>query len=148
MRITRREKAADSRGAAASIESRWTAVAALGQSVWYDHVARPGARRGSSGTAERPRPLPRPRDGRDVESVDLRQAVLDSDAYDDELAAASVTDSDAQVFERCWIEDIQRACDLVRPVWDAPGDGTGTSRSRRRPSSRSRLNSRWRAHTS
>ena len=53
------------------------------------------------------------------------KAVLDSDLYDDELAAAPAVDSDAQVFERCWIEDIQRACDLVRPVWERTGGHDG-----------------------
>jgi transaldolase len=46
------------------------------------------------------------------------KAVLESEVYDEELGAAPASDSDAKVFERCWIEDIQRACDLVRPVWD------------------------------
>ena len=51
--------------------------------------------------------------------------MLESDVYDDELAAAPASDSDAEVFERCWIEDIQRACDVVRPVWERTGGRDG-----------------------
>src|SRR6185312_16893986 len=38
--------------------------------------------------------------------------------YDTELREASPSDTDAQVFERCQVDDIRRACDLLRPVWE------------------------------
>jgi transaldolase len=104
-----------------SSESRWTAVAALGQSVWYDNVARPAL---AEGHLARLIDRDQVTGGTSNPSI-FAKAVLDSDVYDDELAAASESDSDAQVFERCWIEDIRRACDLVRPVWDRTGGRDG-----------------------
>jgi transaldolase len=109
------------RGAAMTVPSRWNAVAELGQSVWYDNVARPAladghlarliAEDGVTGGTSNP-------------SI-FAKAVLDSDLYDEQLLAAPAADSDAAVFERCWIEDIQRACDLVRPVWERTGGRDG-----------------------
>ena len=104
-----------------SAESRWAAVAALGQSVWYDNVARPALAGGHlAQLVERDHVT----GGTSNPSI-FAKAVLDSDVYDDELGAAPASDSDAEVFERCWIEDIQRACDLVRPVWERTGGRDG-----------------------
>jgi transaldolase len=104
-----------------TVASRWIAVAGLGQSVWYDNVARPALADGHlahliehdgvTGGTSNP-------------SI-FAKAVLDSDLYDEQIAAAPDGESDAQVFERCWIEDIQRACDLVRPVWERTGGRDG-----------------------
>ena len=68
-----------------SAKSRWTAVAELGQSVWYDNVARPALAGGHLAQL--------------VDHVDVTggtsnpsifaKAVLDSDVYDDELGAAA-----------------------------------------------------------
>jgi transaldolase len=112
---------APSRGAAVSVESRWAAVPALGQSVWYDNVARPALADGHlAQLVEHDRIT-----GGTSNPTIFSKAVLDSDVYDDELGAAPASDSDAEVFERCWIEDIQRACDLVRPVWERTGGRDG-----------------------
>ena len=104
-----------------SAESRWAAVAALGQSVWYDNVARPAL---ADGHLARLVEHDRVTGGTSNPTI-FSKAVLDSDLYDDELGAAPASDSDAEVFERCWIEDIQRACDLVRPVWERTGGRDG-----------------------
>ena len=104
-----------------SAKSRWTAVAALGQSVWYDNVARPALAGGHlAQLVDRDHVT----GGTSNPSI-FAKAVLDSDVYDDELGAAPASDSDAEVFERCWIDDIQRACDLVRPVWERTGGRDG-----------------------
>src|SRR4051794_33284100 len=108
-------------GAAMSAESRWTAVAELGQSVWYDNVARPALADGHLAELIR---RDRVTGGTSNPSI-FAKAVLDSDLYDGEIRAAPASASDAQVFERCWIDDIQRACDLVRPVWEATGGRDG-----------------------
>lgn len=94
--------------------SRWSAVRDLGQSVWYDNVARPalvGGRLaqlvhddGVTGGTSNP-------------SI-FAKAVLDSDLYDDEIRSAPASDRDEQVFERCAVADIQGACDLLYPVWE------------------------------
>jgi transaldolase len=104
-----------------SAESRWAAVARLGQSVWYDNVARPSLEDGHlADLIEHDRVT----GGTSNPSI-FAKAVLESDVYDDELRGAPAGDSDETVFERCWIEDIQRACDLVRPVWDSTGGRDG-----------------------
>jgi transaldolase len=104
-----------------STDSRWTAVAALGQSVWYDNVARPAL---ASGHLAELIARDHVTGGTSNPSI-FAKAVLDSDVYDDALAAAPATESDAQVFERVWIEDIRSACDLVRPVWERTGGRDG-----------------------
>jgi transaldolase len=104
-----------------SATSRWVAVAELGQSVWYDNVARPALADGHfAQLVDRDHVT----GGTSNPSI-FAKAVLESDLYDEELGAAPASDSDAKVFERCWIEDIQRACDLVRPVWDRTGGRDG-----------------------
>ena len=101
--------------------SRWTAVAKLGQSVWYDNVARPAL---ADGLLARLVEQDAVTGGTSNPSI-FAKAVLDSDLYDEELAAADPSESDAAVFERAWIEDIQRACDLLRPVFDRTGGRDG-----------------------
>jgi transaldolase len=95
--------------------SRWTAVADLGQSIWYDNVARPAL---ASGHLANLVAVDRVTGGTSNPSI-FSKAVLESDLYDDEIRAAAAGDSDAQVFERCAVDDIRRACDLMRPVWEA-----------------------------
>jgi transaldolase len=104
-----------------SAASRWTAVAELGQSIWYDNVARPAL---ADGHLARLVDEDAVTGGTSNPSI-FAKAVLDSDLYDAQLAAAPAGDGDAEVFERCWIEDIQRACDLVRPVWERTGGRDG-----------------------
>jgi transaldolase/glucose-6-phosphate isomerase len=104
-----------------SAASRWTAVAELGQSIWYDNVARPAL---ADGHLARLVEEDAVTGGTSNPSI-FAKAVLDSDLYDAQLAAAPAGDGDAEVFERCWIEDIQRACDLVRPVWERTGGRDG-----------------------
>jgi transaldolase len=101
--------------------SRWAAVAELGQSVWYDNVARPAL---ADGHLAQLIDHDHVTGGTSNPSI-FAKAVLESDVYDEELAAAPASDSDAAVFERCWIEDIQRACDLVRPLWERTGGRDG-----------------------
>jgi len=104
-----------------SAESRWAAVARLGQSIWYDNVARPAL---ADGHLARLVERDHVTGGTSNPSI-FAKAVLDSDVYDEELRDAPASDSDEAVFARCWIEDIQRACDLVRPVWDGTGGRDG-----------------------
>jgi transaldolase len=104
-----------------SADSRWTAVAALGQSVWYDNVARPAL---ASGHLAQLIDRDAVTGGTSNPSI-FAKAVLDSDYYDDALAAADPKASDSQVFEQLWIEDIQSACDLVRPAWERTGGRDG-----------------------
>src|SRR3954465_3562563 len=120
----------------ANMSSRWQAVAGLGQSVWYDNVARPALAEGHlarlvredcvTGGAVQPARLP-PAGGRGRTSRPFifAKGGLQAGLYDDEIRAAPASDSDAKVFERCAVGDIQQACDLLRPVWERTGGADG-----------------------
>jgi hypothetical protein len=88
--------------------SRWHALAELGQSVWYDNVARPAL---ASGLLERLIAEDHVTGGTSNPSI-FAKAVLESDLYDEEFAAAPASWSPEQIFERCAIADIRRAADL------------------------------------
>ena len=94
--------------------SRWHALAELGQSVWYDNVARPAL---ASGLLERLIAEDHVTGGTSNPSI-FAKAVLESDLYDEEFAAAPASWSPEQIFERCAIADIRRAADLLWPVWE------------------------------
>jgi len=94
--------------------SAWTGLAAHGQSLWYDNVARPAL---ESGLLKRLKEQDNVTGGTSNPSI-FSKAVLESDLYDDDIKAAPSDDTPQDVFERCAITDIQRACDLMRPVWD------------------------------
>jgi transaldolase len=101
--------------------SRWTALPRLGQSVWYDNVARPALtdghlaelidRDGVTGGTSNP-------------SI-FAKAVLESDLYRAEIEAAPAAASAAEIFERSWIADLRQACDLVRPIWTTTAQRDG-----------------------
>jgi transaldolase len=101
--------------------SKWTELAALGQSVWYDNVARPAlesghlakivAEDGVTGGTSNP-------------SI-FAKAVEDSDLYDGEITGAAADDTVETIFERAAVADIRRACDLMRPAWEASGGRDG-----------------------
>jgi transaldolase len=94
--------------------SRWKSLAGLGQSVWYDNVARPALASGHLAQLVREDGVT---GGTSNPSI-FSKAVLESDLYDAEIRSASPAATDEEVFERCAVHDIQRACDLVRPVWE------------------------------
>jgi transaldolase len=109
-----RETDAREREPAPVAPSRWHALAELGQSVWYDNVARPAL---ASGLLERLIAEDHVTGGTSNPSI-FAKAVLESDLYDEEFAAAPASWSPEQIFERCAIADIRRAADLLRPVWE------------------------------
>ena len=109
-----RETDAREREPAPVAPSRWHDLAELGQSVWYDNVARPAL---ASGLLERLIAEDHVTGGTSNPSI-FAKAVLESDLYDEEFAAAPASWSPEQIFERCEIADIRRAADLLRPVWE------------------------------
>jgi transaldolase len=87
-----------------------------GQSVWLDYI-----RRGiiDSGELEG---MIREHDLRGVTSNPsiFEEAIGKSDDYDDELESLAAQGAEAgEAFETLAVDDIQRACDLFRPVYDA-----------------------------
>jgi transaldolase len=101
--------------------SRWAALEGLGQSVWYDNVARPALEDGHLARLVREDGVT---GGTSNPSI-FSKAVLESTLYDDDIRAAPSSDSDAKVFERCAVNDIQRACDVVLHVWERTGGRDG-----------------------
>jgi transaldolase len=101
--------------------SRWRQLAGLGQSVWYDNVARPALR---SGLLARIVEDDHVTGGTSNPSI-FAQAAQSSDLYDDEIASAPPEESTDAVFQRLAIADIQEACDVVRDVWERTGGQDG-----------------------
>jgi transaldolase/glucose-6-phosphate isomerase len=101
--------------------SKWNELAALGQSVWYDNVARPAL---ADGLLERLIAEDNVTGGTSNPSI-FSKAVLESDLYDDDIAASAPGDSPEAIFERCAQADIQQACDLFRPIWERTDGGDG-----------------------
>jgi transaldolase len=97
-------------------------LTALGQSVWLDYIRRGMLESGELAT------LIRDHSVRGVTSnpTIFEQAIGGSEDYDDaleDLAAAGATAGDA--FEKLAIQDIQRAADLFRAIYDESGGADG-----------------------
>jgi transaldolase len=109
-----READARERELAPVAASRWNDLADLGQSVWYDNVARPAL---ASGLLERLIAEDNVTGGTSNPSI-FAKAVLGSDLYDQDFATAPAGSSPEQIFEHCAVADIQRAADLLLAVWE------------------------------
>jgi transaldolase len=103
------------------VASKWLGVGQFGQSVWYDNVARPAVETGllakimvddgvTGGTSN--------------PSI-FAKNVEDTDAYDAAIAAFPADATAVQIFEPLWIQDIQAACDVMRPAFDASNGADG-----------------------
>ena len=101
--------------------SRWRLLAGLGQSVWYDNVARPAL---ASGLLARLVEDDHVTGGTSNPSI-FAKAVADSDLYDQDIRDAGDDETPQQLFERLAVADIQQACDLLMPVWDRTGGQDG-----------------------
>ena len=56
----------------------------------------------------------------------FKAAIVGNDAYDDQLAELARTGADArEIYRALAIEDIQGACDALRPVWEKTGHADG-----------------------
>ncbi|HEX8697088.1 MAG TPA: transaldolase [Longimicrobium sp.] len=102
--------------------SRLHELHAQGQSVWLDYI-----RRGIIDSGELQEMI-RDYDLRGVTSNPsiFEQAIGESDDYDDAMEFLAGDGADAnEAFEAVAIEDIQRACDIFRPVYDATDGGDG-----------------------
>jgi transaldolase len=101
--------------------SKWKALAELGQSVWYDNVARPAL---DSGLLAKLMADDNVTGGTSNPSI-FANAVQKSDLYDGDIASAPADATPQQIFERMAAADITRACDLMRPVWERAGGRDG-----------------------
>lgn len=93
-------------------------LAAHGQSVWIDFLSRNFVQDGdleglvASGVA-----------GVTSNPTIFQAAIADGDAYDEQLREVLKTETEPkEVFLALAVQDIQAACDLLRPTWDAVGE--------------------------
>ena len=101
--------------------SHWNALRDLGQSVWYDNVARPAL---ESGLIKKIIAEDNVTGGTSNPSI-FANAVEKSDLYDADIASAPSEWTPEQIFEEASVRDIQRACDVFRPVWERSGGRDG-----------------------
>jgi transaldolase len=96
-------------------KSRLHQLSELGQSVWIDFLSRHMLRSGE---------LAQMMDEDAVVGVTsnptiFQKAIAEGDAYDEQLRKVLAEEDDPkEIFLRLAVEDVQEACDLLRPVWD------------------------------
>jgi transaldolase len=96
-------------------KSRLHELSELGQSVWIDFLSRQMLQSGK---------LARMMDEDAVVGVTsnptiFQKAISEGDAYDEQLREVLAEENDPkEVFLKLAVQDVQNACDLLRPVWD------------------------------
>jgi len=96
-------------------KSRLHELSELGQSVWIDYLSRQLLQSGR---------LARMMDEDAVVGITsnptiFQKAIAEGDAYDEQLREVLAQEDDPkEVFLKLAIQDVQNACDLLRPVWD------------------------------
>lgn len=101
--------------------SKWLGVGQFGQSIWYDNVARPAV---ETGLLAKIMVEDGVTGGTSNPSI-FAKNVEDTDAYDAAIAAFPADATAVQIFEPLWIQDIQAACDVMRPAFDASNGADG-----------------------
>jgi transaldolase len=95
-------------------------LSAHGQSVWIDYLSRPFIRDGGLAAMVQEGVV-----GVTSNPTIFQAAIAEGDAYDEQLREVLKTTTEPkEVFLALAARDIQDACDVLRPVWDA-GGGTG-----------------------
>ena len=96
-------------------KSRLHELSELGQSVWIDYLSRQLLQSGK---------LARMMDEDAVVGITsnptiFQKAIAEGDAYDEQLREVLAHEDDPkEVFLKLAVQDVQNACDLLRPVWD------------------------------
>ncbi|MEA2597879.1 MAG: transaldolase / glucose-6-phosphate isomerase, partial [Thermomicrobiales bacterium] len=104
------------------VHPRVAALTAQGQSIWQDDISRAQL---TSGALQR-----------SIEEIGIRgltsnptifeKAISSGDAYDDQITTLlREGKSGLELFEEIEVQDIQGACDLFRPLYDATEGGDG-----------------------
>jgi transaldolase len=103
-------------------ESRLHQLAKLGQSVWIDYLSRRLIREGGLAELMRDHAVV----GVTSNPTIFQKAISEGDAYDEQLREVLAEGEDPkEIFLRLAVKDVQDACDLLRPVWDARGGKDG-----------------------
>lgn len=99
------------------------ALGQLGQSPWYDFITRDLVHSGELARLIREDGL----QGMTSNPTIFEKAIAGSKDYDADIQRLTAAGkSAAEVFEVLAVADVQAACDLFRPVWDARKNGDGT----------------------
>ncbi len=95
----------------------------LGQSPWYDFITRELVHSGKLARLITEDGLK----GMTSNPSIFEKAIAGSSDYDDDIASLAATGADAAaIVESLMVADVQAACDVFRPVYDASGNGDGT----------------------
>ena len=95
----------------------------LGQSPWYDFITRDLVRSGALATFIADKGLK----GMTSNPTIFQKAITGSSDYDDDMRSLAADGADAAaIVEGLMVSDVQAACDVFRPVYDASGNGDGT----------------------
>jgi transaldolase len=103
------------------VASKWLEVGQYGQSVWYDNVARPAV---ETGLLAKIMVEDGVTGGTSNPSI-FAKNLEDTAVYDAAINAFPADATAAQIFEPLWIQDIQAACDVMRPAYDASSGADG-----------------------
>jgi transaldolase len=97
-------------------KSRLHQLSELGQSVWIDFLSRQMVQSGKLGKMMDEDAVV----GITSNPTIFQKAISEGGAYDEQLREVLAEEDDPkEVFLRLAIKDVQDACDLLRPVWDA-----------------------------
>jgi transaldolase len=103
-------------------QSRLHQLSELGQSVWVDSLSREWLETGELERLMREDAVV----GVTSNPTIFQKAMASEGWYDDQLREVMREESDPkEIFFRLAVDDIKRACDLLRPVWDAGGGKDG-----------------------
>jgi transaldolase len=96
-------------------ESRLHQLSELGQSVWIDFLSRQMLQSGKLAQMMEEDAVV----GVTSNPTIFQKAIAEGDAYDEQFREVLAEEDDAkEVFLRLAVQDVQDACDLLRPVWD------------------------------
>jgi transaldolase len=93
-------------------------LSAHGQSVWIDYLSRPFIRDGELDGLVREGVV-----GVTSNPTIFQAAIAEGDAYDEQLREVLRTETEPkEVFLALAVQDIQDACDILRPIWNEAGE--------------------------
>ncbi|HXZ56774.1 MAG TPA: transaldolase [Gaiellaceae bacterium] len=103
-------------------DSRLNQLSALGQSVWIDYLSRDLLRSGELARMIREDAVV----GVTSNPTIFQKALAEGGAYDEQMREVLARQDDLkEVFLALEIKDVQDACDVLRPVWDATNGKDG-----------------------
>src|SRR5215208_8124041 len=95
-----------------------TQLSAHGQSVWIDFLSRTFVRDGDLKALVDAGVV-----GVTSNPTIFQSAIAEGEAYDEQLREVLKTETEPkEVFLALAVQDIQDACDILRPVWDSVGE--------------------------